>query len=153
MFDTYSRWEVAKWLGSEPRVLERPEEAVGTVRRWHERNESAPMGGIWAVERKADGVVAGTVLLVPLPDGDGEYEIGWHFHPDSWGFGYASESAREALAYGWQHGLAEVFAVVRPGNEPSIAVCRRIGMDALGLTSAYYNAELELFRVPAPRPA
>ena len=39
----------------------------------------------------------GTVLLVPfrdVPGDDAEVEVGWHFHPDAWGKGYATESAR-----------------------------------------------------------
>jgi RimJ/RimL family protein N-acetyltransferase len=91
--------------------------------------------------------VAGTVLLVPLPDGDGEYEVGWHFHPDSWGNGFATEAAKGALARAFRHGLTEVFAVVRPTNERSLAVCRRLGMDALGQTVRYYGTTLELFRL------
>lgn len=149
VFDIYSRWEVAKWLGAEPKALERREQAVATVQRWGERNDSPDLGGIWAVERKADGVVAGTVLLVPMGD-EGDVEVGWHFHPDSWGHGYASESARAALDYGWGHDLPEILAVVRPGNDASMAVCRRIGMEHVGLTSKYYDSELELFRIAAP---
>jgi RimJ/RimL family protein N-acetyltransferase len=98
------------------------------------------------VERRTDSVVAGTVILVPLPDGDGEFEVGWHFHPDSWGQGLASESARGALEWGFTHGLDEIFAVVRPDNAPSLAVCERLGMDAVGRTTKYYQTELELFR-------
>jgi RimJ/RimL family protein N-acetyltransferase len=150
-FDIYRRWEVAQWLGAEPKAFQRVDEAAAAIARWRSRNDDAdPIAGIWAVERKSDGVVAGTVLLVPLAGGDGEYEVGWHFHPDSWGHGYASESASGALEFGWQHGLTEVLAVVRPGNEPSMAVCRRIGMTHLGLTSRYYDTELELFRIAAP---
>jgi RimJ/RimL family protein N-acetyltransferase len=43
-----------------------------------------------------------------------------------------------------------VFAVVYAGNDASMAVCRRLGMTHLGLTSKYYETELELFRLPAP---
>ena len=81
--------------------------------------------------------------------GDAEFEVGWHFHPDCWGLGLATESARATLVWGFEHGLTETYAVVRPDNDRSIAVCRRLGMQARGLTSAYYDAELELFRVSA----
>jgi RimJ/RimL family protein N-acetyltransferase len=91
--------------------------------------------------------VAGTVILVPLPDGEGEFEVGWHFHPDAWGQGLASESAAAALQWGFAHGLPEILAVVRPDNTRSLAVCRRLGMEELGRTTKYYDAELELFRI------
>jgi len=105
VLDVYSRWEVARWLG--------------------------------------------TIILVPLPDGDGEFEVGWHLHPDAWGHGYASEGARAALRWGFDHALPEVFAVVRPDNAASLAVCRRIEMAALGRTTRYYETEVELFRATA----
>ena len=145
-FDTYSRWAVARWLGATPRALETRDEAEAMIGRWAERNAALDLGGIWAVERKADGVVAGTVLLVPLPGGDGEHEVGWHLHPDSWGLGLATEAARGALDLGFAAGLPEVFAVVRPDNGPSLAVCRRLGMADLGRTTRYYDAELALYR-------
>ena len=60
---------------------------------------------MWAAQVKQTGVVAGTVLLVPLPpeqnaDDAGRIEVGWHFHPDSWGHGYATEAAAALLAQG-----------------------------------------------------
>jgi len=150
VLDIYSRWEVARWLGAQPRVLETEEQALATIGRWGSVCDEDPIGGIWAVERKDDAVVIGTVLLVELDGGDGEYEVGWHFHPEVWGRGYASESARGALALGWEAGLDEIFAVVKPGNDASVAVCRRIGMGHLGRSTKYYESELELFRIGAP---
>jgi RimJ/RimL family protein N-acetyltransferase len=35
--------------------------------------------------------------------------------------------------------------VVRPDNEPSLAVCRRLGMRPLGRTDHWYGLELESF--------
>ena len=146
-FDIYRRWEVARWLGSEPRVLETLDEAEARVTRWSELNRSCEDERRWAVERREDGRVIGTVLLVRLPGGDGEYEVGWHFHPEAWGHGYATEAARGSLDWGFRRGLEEVLAVVRPGNTASIAVCRRLGMEPQGRTSCYYGTELELFRL------
>lgn len=147
VLDIYSRWDVARWLGSAPRVMESLKQAEDAVAHWSGVNASDGWSGFWAVERKSDGVVAGAVLLVPLPDGDGEVEVGWHFHPDSWGQGLATESARAVVTWGFENGLDEILAVVRPGNDPSMAVCRHLGMAHMGRTSAYYGSELELFRL------
>jgi RimJ/RimL family protein N-acetyltransferase len=145
-FDIYRRWEVSRWLGSAPAAMQEPDEADARIARWAELNAADRSVGRWAVERKDDGVVVGTVLLVRLPDGDGELEVGWHLHPDSWGHGYASEAARAVLDRAFTAGVPEVLAVVRPDNAASLAVCRRIGMSSLGRTRRYYQAELELFR-------
>ncbi|GAA1184790.1 RimJ/RimL family protein N-acetyltransferase [Kitasatospora gansuensis] len=145
-FDIYSRWEVAKWLGSTPRALETPDEAAALVERCRARSAD-PRYGVWAVQRRDTGTVVGSVLLMPLPDGDGEVEVGWHLHPDSWGHGFATEAARGALAKGFGDGLAEIHAMVRPGNAPSAAVCRRLGMTATGRTDRWYGVEMESFRI------
>lgn len=149
VFDIYRRWEVSRWLGAEPRVMTDRNAASRTIARWNERNQDHPHG-VWAVEEKSTGVVAGTVLLVPLPepatgDGRGEVEVGWHFHPDAWGRGLATESALGAVSHGFKHGLAEIYAVVRPDNHASLAVCRRVGMRPIGRTDRWYGAQLESF--------
>ena len=101
--------------------------------------------GSWAVVDRSTGVALGGVGLKPLPDGEGEVEIFWHFHPDSWGNGFASEAARAVLARGFAGGLSEVWAVTYLDNRPSAAVCRRIGMQLLGVTSRWYHKPFLMF--------
>jgi RimJ/RimL family protein N-acetyltransferase len=144
MADLYGRDEVSRWLGGTPSVP--PAELVA---RWARVHELDARYGCWAIERP-DGVVAGTVLFKPLPNGVGEVEVGWHLHPDSWGHGYATEAARAVIERGFDAGLPEVYAVVRPGNEASLAVCARLGMQPLGLFRRWYDVELEAFRLMAP---
>jgi RimJ/RimL family protein N-acetyltransferase len=60
--------------------------------------------------------------------------------------GFDTEAARGA-ARAFTHGLDEVFAVVRPGNDRSIAVSARLSMEGLGRTSRYYRTELEVHRL------
>jgi len=146
IFDTYSRWEVARWLGATPRALTAREEADAAVDRWAGRASADGRFGVWAIEVRDTGALAGTVLLVNLPDSE-EIEVGWHLHPDSWGYGYATEAARGAIAKGFTEGLDEIFAVVRPDNERSLAVCRRLGMTHLGSSDRWYDQALELFRI------
>ena len=143
--DIYGRDEVTSWLGGPPTVT--PAELV---ERWRLVHELDARHGCWAVDPLAGGPTAGTVLLKPLPDGVGEVEVGWHLHPDSWGHGYATEAARALLDRAFDDGLLEVFAVVRPGNERSMAVCRRLGMQPLGRTTRWYSRELESFRLESP---
>ena len=155
VFDTYSRWEVARWLGAKPRALASRDEAVAAIERWRGRSTPDGRWGVWAAQVRSTGVVAGSILLVPLPEpadgpGAGEVEVGWHLHPDSWGQGYATEAARGALDHGFASGLREIYAVVRPDNERSLAVCRRLGMRSVGRTTRWYDAELDAFRTTAP---
>jgi RimJ/RimL family protein N-acetyltransferase len=149
IFDTYSRWEVARWLGATPRALTAREEADAAVDRWAGRASEDGRFGVWAIQVRETDAVAGTVLLVNLPE-SAEIEVGWHLHPDSWGHGYATEAARAVIERGFAAGVPEVYAVVRPGNEASMAVCRRLGMAPLGRLRRWYDVELEAFRLMAP---
>jgi RimJ/RimL family protein N-acetyltransferase len=142
--DIYHRDEVTRWLGGAPRLS--PAELVG---RWAAVSAADRRFGCWAIE-PVGRPVAGTVLFKPLPNGVGEVEVGWHLHPDSWGHGYATEAARAVIERGFALGLPEVYAVVRPGNEASLAVCRRLGMAPLGRMRRWYDVELEAFRLMAP---
>lgn len=45
-------------------------------------------------------------------------------------------------------GLEEVYALTMPGNEASIAVCRRLGMPPLGRTRRFFDLESEMFHLP-----
>jgi RimJ/RimL family protein N-acetyltransferase len=143
--DIYGRPEVTHWLGGPPTVA--PAELV---ERWTAIHATDDRYGCWAIDPAGGDATAGTLLLKPLPNGVGEVEVGWHLHPDSWGHGYATEAAAAVIHRAFQGGVPEVYAVVRPGNEPSLAVCRRLGMQPLGRMTRWYDVEVEAFRLMAP---
>jgi RimJ/RimL family protein N-acetyltransferase len=147
LLDLLSRLEVVKWLGDgEPVLMKDLDEAHTRVNRYAERDD--PPLGMWAVERRSDGVVLGTVLLLTLPnDEHGEVEIGWHLHPDAWGHGYATEAARAVLAHGFAGGLPEIIAVAHTDNHASIAVMRRLGMEDRGTVEKWYEGESACFAI------
>jgi len=151
IFDIYRRDEVMRWLGG-GKVLVNPEQAREVQARWAGYNaQHAGHYGTWAIEVRDTGLLAGTVLLRPMPDptdgslSGGEVEVGWHLHPDSFKNGYATEAARGALEHGFGNGLDEIFAIAKPDNIPSLAVMRRIGMCHLGRTNRWYGIEAEMY--------
>lgn len=59
----------------------------------------------------------------------GATEVLWALHPDAWGRGYATETARAAIDYGFgEIGLKLIFAITKPDNYPSQAVMKRLGL-------------------------
>lgn len=147
LFDIMRRDEVVRWLGVSRTPMVDRAEALARIAGWREQLDGDPRFGAWAAVEAATGIPAGSVLLKPLPDGDGEVEIGWHFHPDSWGRGLASEAAGALLARGFALGLDEIWAVTHLDNFRSIAVCRRIGMRLLGVTERWYHDPSTMFWV------
>ncbi|MFJ3665741.1 GNAT family N-acetyltransferase [Streptomyces sp. NPDC090106] len=59
----------------------------------------------------------------------GEIEIGWRLGREHWGKGYATTAAELTLERLRAAGVRDVVAMVRPGNERSVAVTRRLGME------------------------
>jgi len=146
LLDIQSRIEVVKWLGDgEPHLMEDVDEAHARIDRYHQRSETPPLG-FWAIEVKETAQVAGSVILVTLPNDDhGEVEVGWHLHPDSWGHGYATEAAQAVIQHGFDRGLPDVYAVTHTTNERSQAVCRRLGLDDLGVLQKWYEGDSRVF--------
>lgn len=82
--------------------------------------------GFWAVERRDDGVLVGGCGLLRRPS---YIDVGYGFLPRFWGHGYAREAAAACLDCAERVlGLDRVLAIIAPGNEPSIAVARSLGM-------------------------
>lgn len=87
--------------------------------------------GLWAVERRSDGLLLGWAGLNPMPDGTpgaGEWEIGWRLVREAWGHGYATEAAREGVRVARRLGERRLWSITVPANVRSIAVMRRLGM-------------------------
>lgn len=82
-----------------------------------------------AVERLDDQRVVGDLFL-GLRSLDGlSAEIGWTFHPDHQGHGFATEAANAVLRLAFERlGLHRVHAELDPRNARSVALCRRLGM-------------------------
>lgn len=150
-FDLYSRWEVARFLGRTPAIMTEQAEAERRIARLRALEDD--LRAFRVVELA--GTPVGTVMLQPIPASgpeplrpSGDTEIGWHFHPDHWGHGYAAEASR-ALLVAALADLPRVVAVTYPDNAASQRVCERIGMRRLGPSDAYYNVRMELFEALA----
>ena len=137
----YSLPEFVRYLGNPT-----PHPDLDHTRTWIARIREREPQGFWAVETRDDRQLAGAALLQPLPDGAGEWEVGWHVFPPHQRNGYATEIGRGAVAYGFDRaGLDEIYAIVVPDNVASLAVARAVGMTPVGRTDRYYGITAELF--------
>ncbi|MEI7984442.1 MAG: GNAT family N-acetyltransferase [Armatimonadota bacterium] len=156
-FDIYRKPEVNRYLGRNPKSLETLQEAQEMLERWVANQAKRPAGqGTWALVRKKDERIIGTIMCKALPTAElepsGEIEIGWHLDPEAWGYGYATEAGLAVAEYGFRMdpNLPRVLAVVYPENAASQKVARNVGMTHLGLSSDFYGMELELFELKRP---
>jgi ribosomal-protein-alanine N-acetyltransferase len=88
--------------------------------------------GLWAVDIRWAGKLIGFCgLSVPTfhTHFTPAVEVGWRFIREEWGNGYATEAARAAIDYGFEHAhLDEILSWTIPANERSLGVMTRLGM-------------------------
>jgi RimJ/RimL family protein N-acetyltransferase len=90
--------------------------------------------GLWAAEERASGALVGRIGFYN-PGGWPGFEVGWTLRRESWGKGYATEGAREALRYAFEVlGQPRVISLIQPDNERSIRVAERLGESLEGRT-------------------
>jgi len=142
--------EVNHFLGnSDPWSDARVQEWLDKAMLWHRRGR-----GQMLVVRKSDGSPIGRCGLTPfrvnkelpmpryfwgedrVPEGlqtVEECELGYTFHRDAWGQGYATEAAAIMRDYGFDTlNLPFLICMVHPDNVASLKVCERTGFVATG---------------------
>ncbi|QHC30797.1 MULTISPECIES: GNAT family N-acetyltransferase [unclassified Streptomyces] len=118
--------EVMEFHGGKPAALSVYEELTARQRR-HDAERGFCL---WTVLDES-GEVLGFTGAQPWPRDwgpVGEVEIGWRLGRAHWGKGYVTAAAHETLRRVRAAGVPDVVAIVRPGNERSVAVTRRLGM-------------------------
>ena len=93
--------------------------------------------GMCTVDLAASGETIGAAGLQTL-EGGPEIEVGYRFLKSYWGRGYATESARASIAYGFDElGLDRIVAVALAENIASRRVLEKCGLNEIGLVHAY----------------
>ena len=83
--------------------------------------------GMWVLEQRETGTFLGFVGFAE-PDGWPGCELAWTLARRWWGYGYATEGARAALAHAFNVWRKErVVSLIHPENLPSIRVAERLG--------------------------
>lgn len=118
---------VARYLSREPWTSEEGREVVA---RWA-ASGFAGQGDelVLAVQLAGGSPVIGEVVLKWASQLARQAEVGYIFHPDHSGHGYATEAARAMLSVGFTvFGFHRIFARLDAENTASAGVCRRLGM-------------------------
>lgn len=150
-FAMYGDPEVMKGLSGQPEP--NIESQLHFLRKAIQAYRERPRGtGFWALERKTDGRIVGAVIVKPIPNGEGQIEVGWHVARECWGQGYAVEAAREAIRIAFRElGIEEILALVKPWNAQSLRVTEKLGFERGESTTQFYDFELIVHRLSRSR--
>lgn len=127
LYAFYSRPDVATYLYWEPGDAEMVRAVLSkktTQAEWHEQ---APL--VLAVEVKDEAKVIGEVVLVWRSQEHQEGEVGFIFHPEYQGRGYAAEATRAILELGFNtFELHRIIGRCDARNTASARLMERLGM-------------------------
>lgn len=142
----YSDAEVMTYLDDGvPRPIEGTEKTI----RYFIRHQQEHGFSIWAVTDKVAGEYVGQCGLCLLGK-TGDIEVAYAFGKEYWGKGYATETARASLQYGFKEaGLSRVVALSYPPNLASQNVMRKLGMTHEGTTDRFGGVTLEFYTITA----
>lgn len=119
--------EVARFLYSEPRSRAEVEPVLANrISEIHlDQDDDAVT---LAVERRDDGLLLGDVSIFLRSIANRQVEVGYTFHPDAGGHGYATEATRALIDLAFSDLDAHrVFARTDARNTPSASLLRRLG--------------------------
>ena len=142
----YGSEEVTRWLSPAMRRVDDLPTMERIIAEWAAEPLSRPAGR-WAMELAETGELVGSTVLLPLPPGEDDLQIGWQLAPAYWGQGLAAEAGHAVAHFAFESGVEELFAVVRPRNQRGAGTARSIGMEWVGESEKYFDLRLQVYRL------
>ena len=127
VFDMDRRPDVARFLYWPPRTRDEARAALDRRIRMTSL-DGDPAAIRLAVTHRETGALVGDFNLALRSRQDGQGEIGFMFHPDHQGQGYATEAGVAVLDLGFAYGLHRIFGSCDARNEASARLMARLGM-------------------------
>ncbi|PWN70512.1 N-acetyltransferase [Chryseobacterium phosphatilyticum] len=133
MFLMDSDPDVMKYLGKPVTSLDESKETIKMIQKQYEENGV----GRLAVIEKESGLMIGwsglKLLRQPINGHVNTLDLGYRFIPEFWGKGYAMETAKAALDYGFNKLKADtIYAYADTGNTGSNHMLRKLGFENTG---------------------
>ncbi len=129
-FEMDSNREVHQYLGNSPiKTMEQALENINNIIQQYKDNGI----GRWAVIEKSSGHFIGwsglKLITTEVNNHVNFYDVGYRLHPNFWGKGYATESAKAAIAYGFtQMNLTEIIGIADTKNVQSRRALEKCGL-------------------------
>ena len=144
--------QVMKYIGVPPVTkVEESAETIHKIRKQYLENGIAR----WAVIEKESNLLIGwsglKLLTEPINGFKDVYELGYRFLPESWGKGYATESGKAVLDYGFNKmNLDKIYACVDIENVDSDKILKdKLGFESHGtFVDPLDNATCNWYELP-----
>jgi [ribosomal protein S5]-alanine N-acetyltransferase len=145
MFEIYSDPATMAFMGPPPGSVE---EEAGNIARHAEQYYRRRGYGLWAVVGRGSGEIIGRCGLLEFElRSEPQVEISYLLARPHWGNGYATEAAGAVLRFAFDvRRIGCLFALIRPGNRPSVRVAERLGFDRAGTVAYKQFGAVELYR-------
>ena len=128
VFAYRSREDVTRYLFDAPMTREACAEAVQARVGYVSLREEGDRLFL-AVDRLDTGAMIGEVILILRSVESRQAELGYVFHPDHSGQGFATEASRSLLQLGFEDaGFHRIYARCHAQNQQSLGVMKRLGM-------------------------
>jgi RimJ/RimL family protein N-acetyltransferase len=129
-FEMDSNPEVHKYLGNNPvKTVEQTREVIVNIRKQYIENGI----GRWAAIEKSSGNFIGWSGLKFIREYENNhinfYDVGYRLSPEYWGKGYATESAKAAIEYGFTKiNMNEIIGSANIENKASRRALEKCGL-------------------------
>lgn len=108
---------------------------------WYKQQQQLDTGKLlrYVACLKSNNAFCGLLTLKGIDDALLRAELGYSLIPVYWGKGYAHEAALRLVEYGFKSlNLHSIFAIVFPGNRPSVKLIERLGFVKEGQLKEYF---------------
>ena len=126
--------EVMKYIGMP--TLSKVEESKEVVKMIMQQYEENGVGRIAVIEKESELLIGWSGLKLNTSEVNGYqnfYELGYRFLPETWGKGYATESGKASLDYGFNDLKAEIiYAYAHSENQASNHILTKLGFEKNG---------------------
>lgn len=124
-----SNAEVMKYIGMP--TLSKVEESKEVVKMIMQQYEDNGVGRLAVIEKESELLIGWSGLKLNTSEVNGHknfYELGYRFLPETWGKGYATESGKASLEYGFNDLKAEIiYAYAHSENMASNYILTKLG--------------------------
>ncbi|MFL5729061.1 MAG: GNAT family N-acetyltransferase [Cytophagaceae bacterium] len=146
MFRMDSDKEVHKYLGNKPLTeIRQARENIVSIRQQYVENGIGRCAVIYKGSLEFMGWCGIKLVKTETNKHSNYYDIGYRFMPAYWGKGFATESARAALKYGFtEMNLSVIYGTALAANKSSLHVLEKIGLMYTNAFDAEYGPSVWL---------